>query len=52
MDGNDVYVVTVTINDGAQNGATVFNVTVTDVDDDTSVHQFISHINGRERQTS
>ena len=37
-DGNDVYVVTVTINDGAQNGPTVtYTVTVTDVDDEAPV---------------
>ena len=37
-DGNDVYTVTVTINDGAQNGPTVtYTVTVTDVDDEAPV---------------
>ena len=49
VDGNDVYVVTVTINDGAQNGATVsYTVTVTDVDDEAPVFTSSSPINGRE----
>ena len=37
-DGDDIYVVTVTINDGAQNGPTVsYSVTVTDTDDEPPV---------------
>ena len=46
-DGNDVYTVTVTINDGAQNGPTVaYTITVTDVDDEAPVFTTSSDING------